>query len=153
MSDLHERFRELCPRLVRDNYVESSPARRRCNCFAWVAGDPARVWFPRGDPDRSHWPAGVRDDFTVDAFVEAYATIGFVVCTDGALVDGVEKIVIYVDGEDGPTHAARQLPDGQWESKMGTWEDIRHSTPEDLEGGDYGVVRLFLKRPRRDSDK
>jgi hypothetical protein len=131
-----------------EDYVEASKARRRCNCFAWVVGDEARGWYPRGDPDLSYWPPGVRDDFTIDAFVEAYATLRFVPCADGALVDGIEKIALYADAGGAPSHAARQLADGQWESKMGTWEDIRHTTTACLEGGDYGVVKVYLERRR-----
>jgi hypothetical protein len=149
MSDLYARLRAMCPRLAREEYVESSPARRRCNCFAWVAGDTTRAWYPRGEPDLSYWPPGVRDDFKIDAFIEAYATLGYTPCADGALVEGVEKIALYEDVDGAPSHAARQLPDGQWESKMGTWEDIRHRTPACLEGGDYGVVRVYLERSRR----
>lgn len=134
MSDLHERLRELCPRLAQDDYVASSPARRRCNCFGWVAGDSARRWYPRGEPD-VYWPPGVRDDFTIDAFIEAYSTLGFTVCEGGALVEGVEKIALYVDEDGDPCHAALQLLDGRWESKLGTWEDIQHRAPASLEGG------------------
>ena len=145
MSDLHDRLRPMCPNLVRRDHVESSLARRRCNCFAWVAGDTTRPWYPRGEPDLSFWPP-VRDDLTIDAFVEAYATLGYTPCEDGALVEGIEKIALYVDDDGAPSHAARQLPDGQWESKMGTWEDIRHRTPACLEGGGYGVVKMYLGR-------
>jgi hypothetical protein len=146
MSELHGRLLGLCPRLAPEDYVKTSEQRRRCNCFAWVAGDPVRSWYPRGEPDLSYWPVGVRDDFTIDAFVDAYATLGFSRCGDGALVAGIEKIALYVDGEGLPVHAARQLPDGHWESKMGTWEDIRHRTPGCLEGGDYGLVTVYLER-------
>src|SRR5262249_11213118 len=108
-----------------------------------------RNWYPGGDPDLSYWPPGARDDLTIDAFVEAYATRGFTPCAGGALVEGIEKIVLYVDVDGAPSHAARQLPDGKWESKMGTWEDIRHDDLSCLEGGDYGVVKMYLERPRR----
>jgi hypothetical protein len=64
---------------------------------------------------------------------------------------GFEKIAIYVDGDGVPTHAARQLSDGAWTSKLGEWEDIRHLTLEAMEddglGLGYGKVSLILKRP------
>jgi hypothetical protein len=44
------------------------------------------------------------------------------------------------------THAARQLPDGQWTSKLGKYVDIEHSAPEDVAGGVYGEVMQFMKR-------
>jgi hypothetical protein len=148
MSDLHERLVRWCPRLTTSDYVETSQARRRCNCFAWAAGDTERNWYPKGDPDLSYWPRNARNDFTVDAFVDAYATVGFARCDDGTLQPGVEKIALYVDADGEPSHAARQLVDGHWESKMGTWEDIRHHGTACLEGGDYGTVKLYLARPR-----
>jgi hypothetical protein len=88
------------------------------------------------------------DDFTVDAFIEAYGTVGFTPCDNGVLQVDVEKIALYVDAEGEPSHAARQLADGRWESKMGTWEDIRHHGTACLEGGDYGTVKVYLARRR-----
>src|SRR5262249_53717202 len=105
MSDLYARLRAMCPRLAEEDYVESSRARRTCNCFAWAAGDQTRNWYPRGEPDLSYWPPGVRDDVTIDAFVEAYATLGFTPCADGVLVEGVAKIVLYADIDGAPSHA------------------------------------------------
>ena len=146
-GDLHARLRGDCPRLEERDYVESSPARRRCNCFGWAAGDEVRPWYPKGDPDLSYWPPGVTTDFTVAAFVEAFATRGFAPCADGSLIEGVEKVALYVDQDGEPSHAALQLPDGKWISKMGTWEDITHATTACLEGGTYGRVVQFLARP------
>ena len=45
------------------------------------------------------------------------------------------------------THAARQLADGWWTSKLGPAEDIRHRTPQALAGDQYGQVVAFMKRP------
>ncbi len=153
MLPLHERLLGDCPRLKESDYRETSPSRRRCNCFGWVIGDEERPWYPRGEPDRSYWPPGIRDDFSLEAFTEAYATRGFRPSSTGAsLVDGVEKIALYLDDEGEPSHAALQQPDGRWSSKMGTWEDIEHDSTTCLEGGTYGQVALFLERPRRTDD-
>jgi hypothetical protein len=48
-----------------------------------------------------------------------------------------------VDGT--PTHAARQLPDGTWTSKLGISEDIQHAL-DDLAGAVYRAVVQILKR-------
>jgi len=45
------------------------------------------------------------------------------------------------------THAARQLDDGTWTSKLGSLEDITHEL-QALEGADYGHVVLFMKREK-----
>jgi hypothetical protein len=70
------------------------------------------------------------------------------------LEHGVEKVAIYVDCDGVPTHAARQLADGTWTSKLGEWEDIQHDTLEAMEdredlGLGYGKVGLLLRRQRR----
>lgn len=44
------------------------------------------------------------------------------------------------------THAAKQLADGRWGSKIGQLEDIVHTTVEALSGSDYGEVVQFMKR-------
>lgn len=45
-------------------------------------------------------------------------------------------------------HAALQLENGDWTSKMGSAEDILHILAEVLEGPEYGHVARFLSRPR-----
>ena len=70
-------------------------------------------------------------------------------CGNGSLEDGYEKVAIYArDGE--LTHAARQLRDGRWTSKLGKYEDIEHDSLEALYGdgyGEYGSVAVFMVRP------
>jgi hypothetical protein len=44
-----------------------------------------------------------------------------------------------------PKHAARQLPNGRWTSKLGVSEDIEHAL-HDLTGLIYGSVALVFKR-------
>jgi hypothetical protein len=57
-----------------------------------------------------------------------------------------EKVAIYVDEDEIPTHMARQLSSGDWTSKCGDLEDIIH-TLEGLEGSAYGKVSCIMKRP------
>ena len=38
---------------------------------------------------------------------------------------GLEKVAVFAD-ETGPTHAARQLADGMWTSRLGRSEDTEH---------------------------
>jgi hypothetical protein len=79
--------------------------------------------------------------------VSVYESVGFVVCADGSQEDGVEKVAIYADGDE-YMHAARQLEDGMWTSKMGPDEDIEHDAPDNLAGPCYGHVTTFMKRNR-----
>ena len=68
------------------------------------------------------------------------------VCETGQSEPGVEKIAIYVDDNDVPQHVARQLPDGNWTSKLGKGEDIQHDSLDGLEGDLYGKVAIFMMR-------
>jgi hypothetical protein len=88
---------------------------------------------------------------TVTAFEAAFALLGYSRCESGGREAGVEKIAIYtLNGK--PTHAARQLQDGFWASKLGREEDVEHSTPERLVSypgcSIYGKVEMFMQRRR-----
>lgn len=86
-----------------------------------------------------------RDNYGVGALEHAFAALGFEVCPDEALEQGFEKVALYGFGFF-YTHAARQLPDGTWTSKLGKAEDIEHSSPDDVAGGIYGEVVQFMRR-------
>jgi hypothetical protein len=138
------------PNLNDQNCVETSQRTRTYNCIAWAAGDDQRWWWP--GPMQGYWPADVPREETVEAFLQAFATLGYVDCADGALEQGVEKVAIYaemVGGVPSPTHAARQLPDGRWTSKIGPFEDVEHTTVNDVNCPTYGVPVRYLRRPRQ----
>jgi hypothetical protein len=65
----------------------------------------------------------------------------------------MKKVALYVDKDGLWTHAAKQMVDGTWTSKLGNWEDIIHHTPQALAGPDpaYGQVACFMVR-RRESE-
>ncbi len=118
------------------------------NCFAWALGDDSRWIDPTAD--YAQRMASMSNDSPIDSVVELFRAAGYELCDDGMLEAEHEKIAIYVkDGE--PTHAARQLGDGQWTSKLGKYEDIEHDSLDALNGdgfGEYGGVALFMVRPR-----
>ena len=60
--------------------------------------------------------------------------------------EGYEKVAVYSDKSGSPKHVSRQKADGIWTSKLGRLEDIEHHGPEDLEGGLYGSVAVFMRR-------
>lgn len=62
------------------------------------------------------------------------------------LDDGYEKVALYVDNAGIPTHMARQLPNGEWTSKLGQLEDISHNDLDALEGTQYGRLYCILAR-------
>ncbi|HTX22755.1 MAG TPA: hypothetical protein VMD27_12980 [Candidatus Aquilonibacter sp.] len=48
---------------------------------------------------------------------------------------------------DFPTHAAKQLPRGTWNSKLGDWEEIEHGTLKCLSGTDNTGKRVSYGKP------
>ena len=137
------------PKLKRENYRVTSDYTARYNCIAHAANDPTRWWWPDEGFPGVFWPAGIDAVETVEAFVQAYSTLGYDSCDHAELETDFIKVAIYVDGDGVPTHAARQLPNGMWTSKLGQWEDIEHRTLHDLEddgrGLGYGRSAVFLK--------
>ena len=137
----------LFPALRGTDYQVTSPIDGRYNCIAWAAGDIKQWWWPvEATIDQNFFgPAGVVRVETLEAFCQAFATLGYVVCNDDRLEAGYEKIALFaLLGV--PKHAARQLPSGRWTSKLGESEDIEHAL-HDLTGMVYGSVAVVMKRP------
>jgi hypothetical protein len=141
------------PNLQRGQYEVTSIETTDYNCIAHAAGKDDNWWWPAPLP--AYWPQGVELEETMDSFVLAYAVEGYAVCPNQSreLENGIEKVAIYVDGAGIPTHAARQLADGAWTSKLGEWEDIQHNMLEAMEdsgglGLGYGTMALILRRVR-----
>ncbi len=118
------------------------------NCIAFALGFENKPWWPPVETD-TYWPAGCPPEPTVAAFECAFATLGYKPCSRGRLESGYEKIALFTD-ENGPTHAAIQLPNGIWASKCGSNVDIEHKL-RDLEGPVYGKVTMFFRRHRKSS--
>ena len=135
------------PGLSSTSFRVTSPATRDYNCIAWAANETARWWWP--DPDvenaAAYWPDSVEREETIEAFMAAFAALGFTRTDDERVELGCEKIALFANGSE-PTHAARQLPNGFWTSKLGTLEDIQHELRA-IEGEIYGGVVAILRRP------
>lgn len=140
------------PNIVRSGYTITSPEDWSYNCFAFAVDDRENWWDLRRKritPSmRGFWYDDVPPGRSIDALVGAYQKHhGFELCADGSLEAGFEKIAIYVDENDRPSHAAKQSPGGRWLSKAGGYEDFSHELHA-LEGRlEYGKVVVFLKRP------
>ena len=134
------------PRLHPGNHEITSPSTPRYNCIAWAAGDDRRSWWPDVD-EVAYWPSNVARVETMEAFVEAFQTLGYLTCEDSEFEPGNEKVALYAH-RGMPTHAARQLPDGRWSSKLGRSVDIAH-TLDALDGSLYGTAMLCRKPMRK----
>jgi hypothetical protein len=141
-----ERIEKAFPGLRGTAYQVTSPYDDKYNCIAWAAGDTTNWWWPDAvdNPDSAHWPPGVPRQETLEVFRDAFATLGYTVCDDDQLEAGYEKIALFALAGV-PKHAARQLPNGRWTSKLGPMEDIEHAL-HDLTGMIYGEVVLIMKR-------
>lgn len=82
---------------------------------------------------------------TINTFILAITSLGFVVCEDDSWEDGYQKIALFSDDAGQFTHASVLVAPEVWKSKLGSWSDIEHSL-DALHGGDYGVVSVYMKR-------
>jgi hypothetical protein len=81
--------------------------------------------------------------------VSVFECLGYEICAGEHVEDGYDKVALYVDQQGFWTHAAKQESDGIWSSKLGEYEDIRHSTPHAVSGPAYGQVMHYMRRPKR----
>lgn len=131
------------PNLAQDGRQDKSQQDGRYNCIAWVVEDTKNWWWPH---PLGTWPQGLPRENTVAAFVTMFQARGYAECQNGDLEEGFLKIALYaLNGE--PKHAARQLADGRWTSKMGGNIDIEHTTPHGIEGPYYGTVVKYFRKP------
>jgi hypothetical protein len=137
----------LFPALVQADCQQTSPVDRFYNCIGFAAEPERRMWWWPFHQPNTYWPQGAPHALTLEAYEAAFATRGYRRCDSETLEEGVEKIAIFVDARRTPTHAARQLEDGLWTSKLGRLEDIRHPLRQ-VEGVQYGRVALVMARPR-----
>ena len=142
------------PNLDSENHCVTSPSRNRYNCIAWAAGSNTQWWWPQ---KYGFWPPGVLREVTLRAFSAAFTTLGYDECQDDTLEIGYEKVALFAKLDDSgvllPTHAAKQLCDGQWTSKLGPLEDIEHKKVEDVSGPRYGTPAMFMRRAVRNEEK
>jgi len=82
----------------------------------------------------------------IEALVQVFESLGYESCgRDDTLEDGYDKVALY-ERNGMYKHAARQLPDGKWTSKLGREEDISHDTPDCVAGTIYGRVHCIMRR-------
>ena len=148
-EDDHRRRAELIqrfPGLEHGHFQLTSPQDHSYNCVAHAAGEDWRCWDPQPFGNL-YWPEGVPRVPTLDAYVSAFATLGFRPTSVALMEPGLEKIAIYIAPDGVVAHIARQLPSGLWTSKLGPREDIEHELAG-LEGERWGSVSTLMARVR-----
>lgn len=135
------------PNLSSEYWKPTSEWDSRYNCIGWAAGETHRRWWPHTIDNSYFWPLAHRREEVPD-FIDAFATIGYQPCSSRDLEVEFEKVALYVDPRDVPTHMARQLCNGLWTSKLGVRpDDIVHHSLIGLEGTRYGRVFVIMQRP------
>lgn len=136
------------PSLNTQNCRQTSPADDGYNCIAWAAEDTEHWWWP--DPQaQKYWPPSIPREETIDAFIRAFKLIGYTQTTNAEFEPGKKKVAIFATSHGKPTHAARQLLDGWWASKLGQQIDIEHELSA-VEGPTYGTVTVVLATSARE---
>lgn len=155
MAPLKPHWDHDWPRLGTHNARLSSDETPDYNCLAFAAGRTDEWWEPYVIPPEQpgiYWPAGVHPDNRIEDWAAALATVGFEPCADGQAEPGFVKVALFGNEDGAATHAARQLRDGRWTSKLGSFEDIEHEDPAALAGPLYGSVRMWLRRRRAEGE-
>ena len=126
----------------------TSPPNTDYNCIAWAFGKDNCWMWPEEDADGvSEWPHNACGNTSIEAFIEAFTAEGYELCTEDSKEVGTRKVALYCyPGTTECTHAARQLDNGLWTSKLGESYDIQHSTPYTIQGRIYGNVACLLCR-------
>lgn len=148
--------KQICrafPKLASDqNFIVTSKPTPEYNCIAWAYSITNRwMWPNTGEHpflDGVHyWPDNSIMEPTIENFINAFKLKGYELCDNGDFEEGYQKVALYAQpGSDVCTHAARQLRNGFWTSKLGKYEDIQHGTAYSIENQVYGEVRCFMKR-------
>ncbi len=132
------------PNSSAEPFTQTSHIDVNYNCIAWAAGDNTR-WYEPDPFGQYYWPLAVPRDYTIEAYINLYEFLGYERCQDGNFEDGYIKVAVFASGTL-PTHAARQLENGNWTSKLGKNIDVEHSIFS-IEDGMYGQVVQYLRKP------
>ena len=132
------------PESKNDPFLKTSPQSRSYNCIAWAYGDNTRWYWP--DPyNIYYWHPELPREENLDNFISLFKIKGYELCNSGTFEKGYIKIAIFCDKNNEPTHAAKQLENGYWSSKLGENIDVQH-TIKSIENGIYGNVKVFMKK-------
>ena len=148
MNNIQNRFLNAFPNITNSNFIPTSPSTETYNCIAWAYGinhipmwpDPLNVML-----GIYFWPEDLPCNNTLESFITLFFLIGYTHCLKTEHEIGYEKIAIYTKNGI-PTHAARQIPNGKWTSKLGSDIDIQHDTLDCLNGPSYGKVEIIMRR-------
>ena len=143
------------PNLANEYFDIIDPRPDVYNCIAHAAGDTSQPW---SDAPEDYWPPQVPRNPTVRGLENLFKWLGFKKCHNPRLDPGYQKVALYAS-KNLWTHAALQMQNGCWRSKLGKRGPlIEHQTPHGVAGpaaldrtadrygpGVYGVNRSSAK--------
>ena len=130
------------PNLTNEGFEIVDRPSERYNCIAYAVGDTMKWWWPDGI---NYWPPWATETNRIDSLKEAFAGLGYEQCDHSDTEVGYQRVALFeVNGE--MKHAAVQMPNGRWRSKMGQGPVIEHRSPESLSYGIYGGPTAFMRR-------
>lgn len=139
--ELDKIYLDAFPKLNSNNHKKTSEADPTYNCIAWAVGCNTDFFSPE---IYRYWPSNIKRECSIEAFLSLFNSYGYEICKNGELEKGFLKIALYTKNFI-PKHAARQLSDGWWTSKLGTLADIKHKNLYDISGYDYGFPTHFFR--------
>ena len=134
------------PHLAAEGYEVTSNPTDEYNCIAYAVGETDRWWTHAGGDDY-YWPEHASSTPSIASLIEVFTGLGYEPCEEAEDEAGFRKVALYADRQGDWTHVAVKLPEGEWSSKLGLYEDISHRTPESLDPDFYGEVHCFMRRP------
>ena len=153
VEEIKRHLESVFPGLKGDRgFKVTSKSTKAYNCIAWAYNYSDRWMWPHTsltallDGD-TYWPTEDISNEDIMVFIDAFRIKGYELCDSPKHEDGFQKIALYtVPGTTRCTHAARELSNGYWTSKLGTEQDIQHGTPYTIENAFYGQASIFMKR-------
>ena len=153
VEEIECRLFQAFPKLLHDcKFKVTSKATPVYNCIAWAYNLDNRWMWPNAGEylflDGVHyWPTDKILDCNVSNFIEAFKHKGYECCDNSCFEPKYRKIALFAKpGTTECTHAARELSNGFWTSKLGNDCDIQHGMPCTIENDDYGIVFCFMKK-------
>lgn len=131
------------PYLTTENFEIVGPPSGRYNCIAYAAGDTSKRW---DNHLGRYWPPWATRSSSMQSLKEVFAGLQYEECQDGNHEAGYQKLALY-EARGAMQHAAAQMPNGRWRSKMGSGPVIEHDSPASLAAGPYGEPTAFMRRP------
>ena|ERR1035438_274850 len=132
-------IRNNFPNLTNDKFQFTSEWDPNYNCVAYINDIKDEYVQFYDEATRTY-------DTSLKRYISYFEEFGFRVTENSDLQEGITKIAISYDENKEFRHVCKQLPAGEWTSKLGDWEDITHINPNVLLGNLYANELIFMEK-------